>query len=106
MGGAIEEQLRPPRIVRVAIIQNSIVLPTTEPIREQRDAIYKKITKYIEHAASCGANIVCMQEGWREYNSIVALNCAIEVVCLLEWLPSDQAIDGENVWENLKFESW
>ncbi|XP_014212564.1 beta-ureidopropionase-like [Copidosoma floridanum] len=64
MGGAVEEQLRPPRIVRVAVIQNSIVLPTTEPIREQRDAIHKKICKYIEHAASCGANIVCLQEGW------------------------------------------
>ncbi|XP_014212563.1 beta-ureidopropionase-like [Copidosoma floridanum] len=64
IGGAIEEQLRPPRIVRVAVIQNSIVLPTTEPIREQRDAIHKKICKYIEHAASCGANVVCMQELW------------------------------------------
>jgi hypothetical protein len=67
MGGAIEEQLRPPRIVRVAIVQNSIVLPTTDPLREQREAIHKKIIKYVEHAATCGANIVCLQEGWREY---------------------------------------
>ncbi|XP_012274818.1 beta-ureidopropionase [Orussus abietinus] len=64
MGGALKEQLRPPRIVRVGIIQNSIVLPTTEPVRDQRDAIQKKVLKYVEHAAQCGVNIVCLQEGW------------------------------------------
>ncbi|XP_058801064.1 beta-ureidopropionase-like [Phymastichus coffea] len=64
MGGAIEEQLRPPRIVRVAIVQHSIVLPTTAPLRDQRDAIHKKVAGYVEHAAKCGANIVCLQEGW------------------------------------------
>lgn len=74
MGGSIQEQLRPPRIVRVAIIQNTIVLPTTEPIRDQRDAIHKKIAKYVEHAAACGANIVCLQEGWREYIAISFFN--------------------------------
>ena len=64
MGGAITEQLRRPRIVRVAIIQHKIVLPTTAPIRDQRDAIFKTITAYIDHAAKGCANVVCMQEGW------------------------------------------
>ncbi|XP_014212582.1 beta-ureidopropionase [Copidosoma floridanum] len=64
VGGSRAEQLRPPRIVRVGLIQNSIVLPTDAPIKEQRDAIYKKITKYIDHAAKCDVNIVCLQEAW------------------------------------------
>ncbi|XP_011501490.1 PREDICTED: beta-ureidopropionase-like [Ceratosolen solmsi marchali] len=64
MGGARAEQLRDPRIVRVGLIQNTIVLPTSEPIADQRKAIHDKVGKYIEHAAKCGANIVCMQELW------------------------------------------
>lgn len=68
MGGAKSEQLRPPKIVRVGLIQNSIVLPTDAPIVEQRAAIHKKITGYIDHAAKCGVNIVCMQEAWSEFS--------------------------------------
>lgn len=33
--GASSEQVRPPRLVRVAVIQNSIVRPTTDPVKEQ-----------------------------------------------------------------------
>ena len=33
--GAAEEQLRPPRLVRVAVVQNAIVRPTTDPVKEQ-----------------------------------------------------------------------
>ena len=33
--GASSEQLRPPRLVRVAVIQNSIVRPSTDPVKEQ-----------------------------------------------------------------------
>ena len=64
LGNPVSENLRPPRIVRVGLIQNSIVLPTTLPINEQRDAIHKKIIGYLEHAAACKANIVCLQEAW------------------------------------------
>ncbi|KAJ8668317.1 hypothetical protein QAD02_009980 [Eretmocerus hayati] len=64
LGGSRPEQLRPPRIVRVGLIQNSIVLPTDAPVSEQRTAIHNKIVGYIEHAAKCGVNIVCMQEAW------------------------------------------
>lgn len=58
------EPIRKPRIVKVAAIQNSIVLATTEPIDKQRDALWQKITTMIKAAAAAGVNIVCMQEAW------------------------------------------
>ncbi|XP_012253890.2 beta-ureidopropionase isoform X1 [Athalia rosae] len=61
---ASKEQLRPPRIIRVGLIQHSIVLPTTSPVKDQREAIYQKITAYVTEAASCGVNILCLQEAW------------------------------------------
>ncbi|XP_043464132.1 beta-ureidopropionase [Leptopilina heterotoma] len=64
LGNTIEEELRSSRLVRVAVIQNSIVQPTTVSIHQQRDAIHKKITGYLEHAAACKVNIVCLQEAW------------------------------------------
>ena len=33
--GAASEQIRPPRLVRVAVVQNAIVRPTTDPVKEQ-----------------------------------------------------------------------
>lgn len=62
LGGALPEQLRAPRMVRAAVIQLSLALPTTEPIRDQKDAILNKVAKYIDHAAACGVNIICMNE--------------------------------------------
>ena len=38
--GAHKEQLRPPRIVRVGAVQNSIKAPTTAPVAEQVQAIH------------------------------------------------------------------
>lgn len=61
---AQKEQLRAPRIVRVAAIQNSICVETTAPLEAQRQAIYDKITNIIKAAAAAKANIVCMQEAW------------------------------------------
>jgi beta-ureidopropionase len=61
---AASEQLRPPRIVRVAGIQNSIVEPTDAPVAQQRDAIHKRVAQMIEAAARGGANVICMQEAW------------------------------------------
>jgi beta-ureidopropionase len=61
---AFPEQIRPPRIVRVAAIQNQIVEPTTAPVEKQRDAIHERVGKLIEVAASGGANIICLQEAW------------------------------------------
>lgn len=61
---ARNEQLRLPRIVRVGLIQNSIDKPTTAPVSDQRNALHSKITKYIDYAATCNVNIICLQEAW------------------------------------------
>jgi len=58
------EQLTPPRIVRIGLIQNSIVLPTTEPIHTQYLAIQNKIEKIIDAAGAMGVNVLCLQETW------------------------------------------
>lgn len=63
--GAVESS-RPARRVRVGLIQNSIVLPTTDPVLAQRDALLTRIGKIIEVAHQSGVNIICMQEAWSE----------------------------------------
>ena len=60
-----KEQLRAARIVRIGLIQNSIVLPTDAPVNDQYEAIERKIEKMIDAAAAAGVNIVCLQEAWR-----------------------------------------
>lgn len=64
LNGIVEEQIRSPRIVRVGLIQHSIVLPTSDPIQDQRNEIHCKIQEYINYAASCNVNIICLQEAW------------------------------------------
>lgn len=64
MHSEILEQLRPPRLVRVGLIQHKIELNTSEPILAQRDAIHKKIESYIAQAAYCNVQILCLQEAW------------------------------------------
>jgi beta-ureidopropionase len=58
------EQLRAPRIVKIGLVQNSIVLPTTAPIQEQYLAIQNKVEKIIDAAGSMGVNVLCLQETW------------------------------------------
>ena len=53
--------------MRVGIIQNRIVRPTTDPVMEQRDAIHKRIESILEVAALCGVNVVCLQEAWSKF---------------------------------------
>ena len=55
---ALPESLRPPRIVRVGLIQHQIVLPTTADVKDQRDAILQKIGSMIHTAAQAKVNIV------------------------------------------------
>lgn len=54
------------RIVRVGVIQHQIVLPTTAPLAEQRNAIYDKVGKIISLAADANVNVLCLQEAWRK----------------------------------------
>ncbi|XP_034237193.1 beta-ureidopropionase [Thrips palmi] len=61
---AAPEQLRAPRIVRVGLIQNKIVIPTDRPLKEQRDALHQHISTIVKAAAESQVNIVCFQEAW------------------------------------------
>lgn len=65
---ARKEDLRRPRIVRVAAVQNSIAVSTSEPVNVQRDAIHAKITQFIKAAAASNVNILCLQEVWSKHN--------------------------------------
>jgi len=58
------ESARLPRIIRVGLLQNQILRPTTDPISQQRDALHTRIAEMLEVAAACGVNIACMQEAW------------------------------------------
>ncbi|KAK3753600.1 hypothetical protein RRG08_010019 [Elysia crispata] len=58
------ESTRSPRVVRIAGIQNKIVLSTSDPVSDQRDAIWAKISDIIKCAALCGVNVLCLQEAW------------------------------------------
>ncbi|UXI15100.1 hypothetical protein NH340_JMT01043 [Sarcoptes scabiei] len=58
------EQTRLPRIIRVGLIQNRIVMPTTESVDNQRQALHKRINDILYAAMKCNANIVCLQEAW------------------------------------------
>ncbi|KAK4401813.1 Beta-ureidopropionase [Sesamum angolense] len=61
---AEKESLREPRIVRVGLIQNSIALPTTAPLSDQKRGIFQKLAPIIEAAGTSGVNILCLQEAW------------------------------------------
>ncbi|XP_071566110.1 beta-ureidopropionase-like isoform X1 [Temnothorax nylanderi] len=60
----IQEQLRPPRLVRVGLIQHSIEAVTWDTVQVQRDEIHNKIEIYINRAVECKVNILCLQEAW------------------------------------------
>lgn len=61
---AAAKEIREPRIVKLGLIQHSIVLTTDKLINEQREAIFDKVKKIIETAAIEGVNIICLQETW------------------------------------------
>lgn len=54
------------RIVRVGLIQSHSVRPTSDPLKEQREANFDHVAKLVEAAAYCGVNIICFNELWRE----------------------------------------
>ncbi|RDD40700.1 Beta-ureidopropionase [Trichoplax sp. H2] len=58
------EETRPPRIVRIGLVQNKIHLPTTASIVEQREALHQRISQITKVAADCGVNVICYQEAW------------------------------------------
>lgn len=54
--------------MRVGIIQHKIVLPTSAPLVDQRNAIFEKIKKIILLAAEANVNVLCLQEAWCKIN--------------------------------------
>jgi len=62
--GAQQEQLRQPRKVTLALIQNQIVLPTDAPVGNQISSLHSRVGSMIETAGQAGANVVCLQEAW------------------------------------------
>lgn len=58
---ADKELLREPRVVRVGLIQNSIALPTTAPLSDQKRAIFEKLRPIIDAAGASGVNVLCLQ---------------------------------------------
>ncbi|CAH4022644.1 beta-ureidopropionase-like [Pieris brassicae] len=58
------EETRSPRKIRIGIIQHSIAISTNKPIKQQREAIFMKVSKLIEAAGEEGVNVLCLQEAW------------------------------------------
>lgn len=61
---AAEESLRKPRIVKIGLIQNAIVKPTTDSIMDQYLAIQNRVEEMIDTAGQLGVNVICLQEAW------------------------------------------
>jgi beta-ureidopropionase len=53
-----------PRPVRIGLMQNEIVLPTTAPLQDQYEAIKERTGVLVEGAAKMGVNVLCLQEAW------------------------------------------
>ena len=52
----------------IIIVQNKIVLPTTAPVSEQRDALFRRVGEMVEAAGRSGVNVLCLQEAWSEFD--------------------------------------
>lgn len=61
---AAKEEIRKPKIVKLGLIQHSIILPTNKPVKDQKEAIFKRAQTIIESAALEGVQILCLQETW------------------------------------------
>ncbi|GAY57079.1 hypothetical protein CUMW_176650 [Citrus unshiu] len=85
---ADKEFLREPRVVRVGLIQNSIVLPTTLHFLDQKKAIFQKLKLLIDAAGVSGVNILCLQEAW----TMPFAFCTREK----RWCEFAEPVDGES----------
>lgn len=61
---ASREEIRTPRIVKIGLVQHSIVLETNQSLTKQREAIFEKLQSIIELAALENVQILCLQETW------------------------------------------
>ena len=84
---AAPEQRRPPRRVRIGVIQNKVIRPTTDPVVDQYEAIADRVEVMLEAAGKLGANVVCLQEAW----TMPFAFCTREKT---PWLEFAEPIDG------------
>lgn len=84
---AAPEQRRQPRRVRIGVIQNKVIRPTTDPVVEQYEAIADRVEVMLEAAGKLGVNIVCLQEAW----TMPFAFCTREKT---PWLEFAEPIDG------------
>jgi len=61
---AEKESTRAPRITRIGLVQNKIVVPTSEDVIVQREALHQRVTSIIEAASLARVNVLCFQEAW------------------------------------------
>jgi beta-ureidopropionase len=61
---AAPEQRRAPRIVRIGVIQNHIVRPTTDPVEDQFQALADRVEQMIHAAGAMRVNVLGLQEAW------------------------------------------
>lgn len=62
-----EEQLRPPRIVKVGLFQQKLPVPLSYPIRNVKTEMYTLAIDAVKVAAKAGVNIFCLQQAWSKY---------------------------------------
>lgn len=58
------EQRRPPRVVRVGVIQTQIVEATDAPVQQQFDALCERTEQLVHAAGAMGCNVLGLQEAW------------------------------------------
>jgi beta-ureidopropionase len=58
------EEVRDPRLTRIAVTQNAIIEPTDAPLKDQYFALQEKHRQFVEAAAAIDCNVVCFQEAW------------------------------------------
>jgi len=61
---APKEQMRTERITRIGLVQNKIVLPTDDPVEDQRNALWKRCCEIIDAAGAARVQVLCLQEAW------------------------------------------
>ena len=70
------------------MFQNKIVLPTTAPVSEQRDALFRRVGEMVEAAGRSGVNVLCLQEAWSKllplnFISVIPVITTGQGICLL-----------------------
>lgn len=84
---AAPEQRRAARVVRIGVIQNQVIKPTTDPVNEQFEALADRVEVILEAAGKMGVNVVCLQEAW----TMPFAFCTREKT---PWLEFAEPIDG------------